>query len=67
LDIDCYVDADFAGLWGYEDKNNPACVKSRTGYVLCIANCPVIWMSKLQSDIATSTFMAKYTAMSMAM
>jgi hypothetical protein len=27
----------------------------------------VIWMSKLQSDIATSTFMAKYTAMSMAM
>jgi hypothetical protein len=30
LDIDCYVDADFAGLWGYEDKQDPSCVKSRT-------------------------------------
>jgi hypothetical protein len=28
LDIDCYVDANFAGLWGYEDKDDPACVKS---------------------------------------
>jgi hypothetical protein len=42
LPINCYVDADFAGLWGYEDRNDPSCVKSLTGYVINIANCLVI-------------------------
>ena len=67
LDIDCYVDADFAGLWPHEVKTDPSCVKSRTGFVICVANCPVVWSSKLQSDIATSTMMAEYTALSVAM
>ena len=26
--LDCYVDADFAGLWGYEDKQDPVSVQS---------------------------------------
>ena len=34
LDLDCYVNADFAGLWPYEDKIDPICMKSRTGFVL---------------------------------
>jgi hypothetical protein len=56
LPIDCYFDADFAGLvWGYEDRNDASCVKSRTGYVINIENCPVILKSKLQSCIASST------------
>ena len=67
FNIDCYVDADFAGLWPYEDKQDPSCVKSRTGFVICIANCPVIWSSKLQTDIATSTMEAEYNGLSMAM
>jgi hypothetical protein len=67
FDIDCYVDADFAGLWPHEDKSDPSCVKSRTGFTICIANCPVIWSSKLQGDIATSTMEAEYSALSMAM
>jgi hypothetical protein len=67
LDIDCYVDADFAGLWPHKDKQDPSCVKSRTGYAICVANCPVIWSSKLQGDIATSTMEAEYSALSMAM
>jgi hypothetical protein len=67
LPIDCYVDADFAGLWGYEDRNDASCVKSRTGYVINIANCPVIWKSKLHSCIASSTMEAEYNALSMAM
>jgi hypothetical protein len=67
LPIDCYVDADFAGLWGYEDRNDLSCVKSCTGYVINIANCPVIWKSKLQSCIASSTMEAEYNALSMAM
>ena len=65
--IDCYVDADFVGLLGYEDKQDSYCVKSRTGYVIYIYSCLVVWVSKLQSDIATSTMEAKYNALSMAM
>jgi hypothetical protein len=67
LDIDCYVDADFAGLWPHEDKLDPTSVKSRTGFSICVANCPVVWCSKLQGDIATSTMEAEYSALSTAM
>ena len=67
LNIDCYVDADFAGLWPWEDKHDPICVKSRTGFAICISDCPVIWQSKLQEGIATSTTEAEYNALSYAM
>jgi hypothetical protein len=65
--MDCYVDADFAGLWPHEDKTDPICVKSRTGFVICISDCPVVWASKLQPDIALSTMESEYTALSTAM
>jgi Reverse transcriptase (RNA-dependent DNA polymerase)/GAG-pre-integrase domain len=67
LKVDCYVDADFCGLYEKEDKTDPTAVKSRTGYVICIADCPVIWSSKLQESIALSTMMAEYYALSTAM
>ena len=31
FDLDCFVDTDFAGLWPHKDKQDPTCVKSRTG------------------------------------
>ena len=34
LQINNYPDADFAGMYGYEDNTNPASVKSRTGFVI---------------------------------
>ena len=67
FDLDCYVDADFAGLWPHEDKQDPTCVKSRTGYVLSVANCPIVWKSTLQSSIALSTSESEYNALSTAM
>ena len=67
LAIDMYVDADFAGLWGIEDPDDPTSVKSRTGFVIMIGGCPVLWSSKLQSEIALSTMQAEYIALSMAM
>ena len=67
FNVDCYVDADFAGLYHVDDVMDPSCVKSRTGYVLCICDCPIVWVSRLQSDIATSTMEAEYNALSMAM
>lgn len=42
LSISAYIDDDFAGLWGYQDKMNPISVKSRSGYVICVSDCPVI-------------------------
>jgi len=65
--VDCYVDADFAGLWGSENNQDPICVKSRTGYVIEFAGCPVQWVSKLQTEIALSTMEAEYIALSQAM
>ena len=63
LRIDAYPDADFAGLWGYEDPHDSTCVRSRTGFVICVSDCPVMWVSKLQTEIATSTLEAEYVAM----
>ena len=65
--IDVYVDAAFAVGWGVDDPNDPSSVKSRTGYVIEVMGCPVVWVSKLQSTIATSTMEAEYTALSMAL
>ena len=64
--IDCYPDADFAGLWGHEHPQDPHCVRSRTGYVITLANCPILWKSKLQTEIALSTMEAEYVALSTA-
>jgi hypothetical protein len=36
FEIECFVDADIAGLWSYEDPNDPVCVRSRTGFMICI-------------------------------
>lgn len=65
--LDCYVDADFAGMWNEEITDEPSSVKSRTGYVILFANCPVLWVSKLQTEIALSTTEAEYIALSQAM
>ena len=50
-----------------EDQQDPVCVKSRTGYCLTLGTCPVIWVSKLQTEIALSTTEAEYIALSQAM
>ena len=62
--IDCYVDADFCGLWGSEDPDDPVVAKSRTGFILTLAGCPLMWVSKLQTEVSVSTMMAKYVALS---
>jgi len=67
FDIDCYVDADFAGLWSFEDVTDPTCVKSRAGFAICISGCPVVWQSKLIPHICLATMEAEYSALSMSM
>ena len=65
--LDCYVDADFAGMYKVEDPDDPISVKSRTGYVLMFAGSPLLWSTKLQSEIALSTTEAEYIALSQSM
>jgi hypothetical protein len=67
LSVDCYADADFAGLYGTEDVHDPVSVKSRTGYVITLAGCPLLWVSKLQSEICVSTLESEFVSLSSSM
>ena len=67
FNVDCYVDADFGGLWGSENDQDPISVKSRTGFIIMFMGCPLLWVSKLQSQIALSTMEAEYPALSHSM
>ncbi|KAL7474665.1 hypothetical protein ACHAW6_000627, partial [Cyclotella cf. meneghiniana] len=64
----CYWDTDFAGNWNREfAATDPSTAKLRSGWIVFYAACPIIWASKLQSQIALSTTKAEYIAMSMAL
>ncbi len=65
--LEVYVDADFAGGWSCADADNADNVLSRTGFIICYANCPLVWCIKLQIEIALSTAEAEYIAMSHAL
>ena len=65
--LECFVDADFTGLWNVEDQSKPESAKSRAGYVICVCGCPLLWKSQLMAPIAISTMQAEYTALSMSM
>ena len=64
LSIDCYVDADFAGLHGRDPDREPSSAKSRTGYIITLGGCPILWKSQLQTEISLSTLEAEYSALS---
>ena len=63
LKIDCYPDADFAGLYGHERYDDPTCVKSRTGFVITINDAPLLAKSALQKIVAVSTMEAEILAL----
>jgi hypothetical protein len=65
--IDVYVDAAFASGCGTKQGTNPDSVKSQTGYIIEVMGCLVVWCSKLQPCVATSTMESEYTALSMAL
>jgi hypothetical protein len=65
--LDCHVDADFAGNYHKNENHDPNSVRSRTGFVITFGNVPVLFKSKLQTEIALSTMEAEYIALSTAM
>jgi hypothetical protein len=64
FDLDCFVDADFAGICSSSRSEDPSSVNSRSGYVITFASCPVLWCSKIQTEIALSKTEAEYMALS---
>jgi Reverse transcriptase (RNA-dependent DNA polymerase) len=63
----CFADADFAGGYHKGHTEDSSTAKSRTGYVITYAGCPLLWNSKLQTEVATSTTEAEYIALSQAL
>jgi len=61
MGIKCYVDANFMGAWDKEDSADPS------SYVIMYASCPILWVSKLQTEIALSTMKTEYITLSQAM
>ena len=59
-----FVDASFAGDWNKTWSDEATSVLSRTGFVLFYAGCPIIWLSKLQTEISLSTTESEYIALS---
>ena len=62
--LEVFVDASFAGDWNKEWSDEPTSVMSRTGYLIKYANCPIVFCSKLQTEIALSTTESEYIALS---
>eukprot|EP00957_Ditylum_brightwellii_P045867 3479421-Ditylum_brightwellii.AAC.1 len=64
LQVNCFVDADFTGLFIVEYLQDVTSVRSRNGYVLTFAGRPILWISKLQIEVALSALHAEYVALS---
>eukprot|EP00957_Ditylum_brightwellii_P210677 15365253-Ditylum_brightwellii.AAC.1 len=52
---------------GHKDDQDPSCVKSWTGFVLTLDSTPILWVSRLQMEIAYSTMEAEYIVLSHSM
>jgi hypothetical protein len=67
MGIKCCIDVDFAGGWNITTSADADDLMSRTGFVITYANCPIYWVSCLQTDIVLSTAKAEYITMSSAL
>ena len=63
--VTCYADADFSGNWDPDYAEfETATARSRSGYVIFHDGCPIIWASRLQTEIALSSTEAEYVSLS---
>ena len=66
--FECFTDSDYCGLWNEQTAvYDPMTARSRTGYIIRYAGCPVVWFSKLQTETALSTTEAEVIALSTAL
>jgi hypothetical protein len=66
--LEVFVDAEFSGNWDPEiahfDKDT---ARSRHGYFVMFAGCPIVWASQLQTEIALSSTESEVTGLSYAL
>ena len=62
--IQVCVDADFSGTWNLSESDLLTSALSRTGYVIKISNCPMQWVSKLQTEVVLSRTESECVALS---
>ena len=65
--MDVHVDSNFLGMCGKEEHTDPDNIRSQTGCVIPLNDCPIIWKSTLQEGITLSAMMAECHALSTAM
>jgi hypothetical protein len=65
--LNAYVDSDFAGQWSPATSHLRDSTVSRSGYIIVYCGCPILWVSKLQGEVALSTCEAEYQALSQCM
>ena len=62
--FDCFADANYCGNWNRSIAMEQIdTARSRTGYFVAFASCPLLWASRLQTEIALSTTEAEYTSL----
>eukprot|EP00957_Ditylum_brightwellii_P075984 5775681-Ditylum_brightwellii.AAC.1 len=59
--------ASFAGKWSSACSEESISVLSITGYIIKYENCPIVWTSKLKTEITLSITEAEYVVLSQAM
>ena len=66
-DLEVFVDASFCGDWDPKEAAlDRDTARSRHGYIIKYAGCPLLWKSQLQTEIALSTTESEYTGLSYA-
>jgi hypothetical protein len=66
--MECWVDSAHASEWSNKTASNDlSTARSRMGFIIRYAGCPMHWASKMQTEIALSTTEAEYIALSQAM
>ena len=67
-DLEVYVDASFCGDWDPKEAAlDRDTARSRHGYIINYAGCPLLWKSQLQTEVALSTTESEYTGLSYAL
>jgi hypothetical protein len=65
--LEVFVDADFAGNWNKEEYEDRDTARSRHGYIISYAGCPITTKSQLQGECALSSSESEYTGLSYAL
>ena len=67
-ELEVYVDASFCGDWDpIEAAQDRDTARSRHGYIIKYAGCPLLWKSQLQTEVALSSTESEYTGLSYAL